>query len=379
VEISAEVLKTVAQVLQETYGFATKTELDKAVADVLKRTHERGSRGPAFSMSQMIRGLRALKSDPIVASTAEEDVKYVRALQTSTTPGSYLVPTFQSESIIAALAQRSVLRAAGARVWPMAGMQKLTVPTSLASPTFVWRAQNSVQTPSDPNLGQVSFDLKEQMALVAVPNSLLRASVPAFDEVLAQLFAQGAGQSEDAAFMATSNVSGGPPCIYAFSGVTTVNANNNSANGGTLLYTDLLAVMQKAAENKAVGPFCFIMSPRSWFSRILGMLDTSSRPLAVPTGVSGLGPAIGYNLFGYPVFITANISNTEAVGSGTNQSHIVFANPSYLHIAQDAGGIEIATSVERFFDADQTAVRCVSRIDFSVAPAAGVVVLAGIN
>lgn len=376
-QVSAEIVNVLAEQLIKTHGFATTSQIDKAVADVLRKTHERQAGGNDFSLSRMIRGLRAMKSDPITQETIEEDVRYVRALTTGSTPGSYIVPTIQSDQIVSMLAQASVLRAAGAKIWPMAGIQKLTVPTSLAAPTFVWRAQNSQQTASDPNLGQMSFDLKEAMALCAIPNSLLRSSVPAFDTVLADLLAQGAGEAEDAALMATSPTSGGPACLYTFSGTTTLLANNNNVNGGNLLYADLLAIMQKMAEAKGKGPFAWIASPRTWFARILGMIDTSSRPLAVPTLASGLGPAVGFNLFGYPVFVSANVSNTEANGSGTNQSHLVFFSPAYAHIAQGSG-IEIATSTERFFDADQVAVRCVTQIDFALAPAAGVCILKGI-
>jgi HK97 family phage major capsid protein len=376
-QVSSEVLNIIAEALQSQHGFSTKSELDRAIADVLQKTAERVSRGPQFSLSKMIRGLRAMKSDPIVPSSAEEDAAYCKALVTTGTPGSYLVPTLQADTIISMLAQSSILRAAGCRVWPMSGMQKLQIPISLASPAFIWRAQNSLQSPSDPNLSQISFDLKEQMAIVAVPNSLLKASVPAFDQVLASMLGLGAGESEDAALMASSTTSGGPPCLYTFAGTSTALAAGGNANGGTLTYADLLGLMQKAAEAKARGPFFWAMSPRTWFSRILGMIDTSSRPLAVPTLASGLGPAVGYALFGYPVFISANISNAEANGSGSSQSHIIFANASYLHLAEQ-DSLEIGVSQERFFDADQTAIRCLSRIDFAVAPAAGVCILKGI-
>jgi HK97 family phage major capsid protein len=259
-------------------------------------------------------------------------------------------------------------------------MQKLNVPIGLASPAFIWAAQNSQQSPSDPNLSQIPFDLLEMRALVAVPNSLLRSSVPAFDELLGQLLARGAGNFEDAAFHSTTDVSGGPKCIYANSGITSINAAGNGASGGNLLYGDLLAVLQKAAEAHAAPPFAWFMSARSFYLRILGLLDGSSRPLAVPTQATGLYPSVQFTLFGWPVFISSNISNTEAVSSGTNQSHIVFTNAQqYFHIAQDQAGLAIQTSLERFFDSDQTAVRAVSRIDFAIAPAAACIVLKGVN
>jgi HK97 family phage major capsid protein len=81
---------------------------------------------------------------------------------------------------------------------------------------------------------------------------------------------------------------------------------------------------------------------------------------------------------GWPVFITPFLSETEAYGSGTNQSHILFCNPKYCHIAAD-GSIEIAVSVDRYFDFSQTAVRGTQHEDFGVAPPQGVVILQGVN
>ena len=88
--------------------------------------------------------------------------------------------------------------------------------------------------------------------------------------------------------------------------------------------------------------------------------------------VAGLAGAGDDNLMGWPVFVTWTISETELLGSGMCQSHILFTNPKYMHIAQD-GNIEMAVSTERYFDAAQTAVRAVQHEDFGFAPAQGLV------
>jgi HK97 family phage major capsid protein len=346
---------------------------------VLRKTEQRGATGKIpFSLSQMIRGLRAMRGEPLSPQTAEEDAKYVRALTTGSTPGSYLVPTIQADDIIQYLSIGGILRASGARVWPCNGVQSLTVPTALGAPTFVWMAQNSVQTPTDPNLGQLSFTLKERRALVAVPNQLLAVSVPAFDSLLAELIGLGAAEHEDQSFFNTTTLSGGPTALFAnIANLTAVNCAG-SANGGNIAYSDILAVMAAAVAAKAVGPFCWFMSPRTFFSRVLGLTDTTSRPLTIPTMVEGLYAAPQYRLMGWPVFVTPFLLENEALGSGTNQAHAIFTNPRYLHIAAD-GNIEIAYSTERFFDANQTAIRAVQHEDFGQAPPLGVVVLRGIN
>jgi HK97 family phage major capsid protein len=375
VNISNEVVNTLAALLQEKFGFATVTALDKAVADLLKRTEEKKSK-PQFSLSTMIRGLRAMRGEAMNPQTAEADVAYVRALTTGSTPGSYLVPTIQAEEIIGYLTIGGIARASGLRVWPCNGVQKFNVPTATTVPSWVWTAQNSVQTPTDPNLGQMSFDLKERRALVAVPNQLLAVSVPAFDTMLAELIGFGAAEHEDTAFFNTTQVSGGPMALFAATGVTMVNCQ--SVNGGNLAYSDIVTVLAQMAAVKGVGPFAWFFSPRTFFQRVLGLVDTTSRPLVIPTLTEGLYAGPQYRLMGWPVYVTPMLLENETLGTGTNQAHAIFTNPKYLHIAQD-GNIQIAYSTERFFDANQTAIRAVQHEDFGYAPPAGIICLRGIN
>jgi HK97 family phage major capsid protein len=178
-------------------------------------------------------------------------------------------------------------------------------------------------------------------------------------------------------------VTGAPINIIGAQGVNFINTNNGNANGGNLLFTDLLAVLAAAATAKAKPPFVWFSSPRTFFQRIYGMVDSSSRPLFVPTQTQGLQELpkgtfyVGY-LLGYPMYVTPFISQTEAVGSGTNQSHLIFTNPKYLHIAQN-DAISMAVSTEYMFGSNMTCLRATQEIDFGVAPAAGVQVLQGIS
>lgn len=334
----------------------------------------------------MIRGLRAATLNEVInPDTADEDVRYVKALDTGSTPGSYLVPTIQANEIIAYLTIGGVARASGVRIWDFAGIQKQNVPAALGSPTWQWVGENTAVTLSDPNIGQLSFDLKERSALVAVPNNLLRVSVPAFDALLAELIGLGAAEHEDAAFFASSTVSGGPEALMSNSDISSLLVGG-SANGGDLAYTDILATLAKSFSVKAKGQFVWLMSGRSWFQRILGLVDANSRPIAIPTLTQGLqGPnfqgaavaSVG-NLMGHPVFLSPEIAEDETNGSGSAQSHIILTNPTYAHIAQDTG-IEVAISRERYFEKNQTAIRATQHEDFAYGPAAGIVVLKGVN
>ena len=332
----------------------------------------------------MIRGMRATRGESLNAATSQADTEYLRALTTGSTPGSYLVPTIQADEIIQFLETGGIARSAGVRIWPMSGMQKLTVPTALGAPAWVWMAQNSVQTATDPNLGQMAFDLKERRALIAVPNQLLNVSVPQFDMLLSQLLGLSAAAHEDTAFFATSTVANGPTALMSASNISTLNTGG-SANGGNLAYSDIIAVLAKAAAVKAKGPFCWFASPRTMYSRIMGLIDLQSRPIYIPTLAQGLQqPGVGVGiapvgmLMGYPVYVSPYILENEALGSGTNQSHLIFMNPTYAHIGQDSA-IEIAISLERYFDSAQTGIRGLQHEDFGYAPPQGICVLLGVN
>jgi HK97 family phage major capsid protein len=378
-DFNPEVLNQVAATLQEKHGFATTTQLDKAVADIIKKTQEKSAVREKFSLSTMIRGERVLNGvAPLNPRTAEADAAYCKALTTGTTPGSYLVPTIQADEIIQFLTIGGIARGSGVRVWPMNGIQKMNVPTATAVPSWVWTAQNSIQTPTDPNLGQMAFDLKERRALIAIPNQLLAVSVPAFDTLLAELIGFGAAEHEDQSFFNTTTLSGGPTALYANIGNETSLLVGGSANGGNISYADIVATLAAMVAVKGYGPFAWYFSPRTFFQRILGLVDLSSRPLVIPTLSEGLYGGAQYRLMGWPVYVTPFLLENEANGSGTNQAHAIFTNPKYLHIAQD-GNIEIAYSLERFFDANQTAVRAVQHLDFGYAPPLGIVVLKGIN
>jgi HK97 family phage major capsid protein len=112
------------------------------------------------------------------------------------------------------------------------------------------------------------------------------------------------------------------------------------------LYPKLLDAVQKVQTTFFAGPNVIVMHPRrlAW---ILAALDSSNRPLAVPTpngpmnaiaeGNSGVvyGNS-GYSIAGFPVLTDANISITE--GAGTNQDTIFVGNTQELHLWQDGSG-----------------------------------------
>lgn len=112
------------------------------------------------------------------------------------------------------------------------------------------------------------------------------------------------------------------------------------------LYPKLLDAVQKVQTTFFGGPNVIIMHPRrlAW---ILAALDSTNRPLAVPTlngpmnaTAVGSGSVVygnsGYTIAGLPVVTDANVS--VAQGAGTNQDTIFVGNSQELHLWEQGSG-----------------------------------------
>jgi HK97 family phage major capsid protein len=205
---------------------------------------------------------------------------------------------------------------------------------------------------------------------------LLKVTTPAFDELLKDCFAAGLAEAEDVAMHATSTLSVDTPQAIMSANVTTIKAAGGSLNGGAVSYTDLLAVLQKAVDLKIKPPYAWFLNGRTAI-RSLTLYDTTSRPL-FDFSPTGIGPAIGH-MFGWPVYATASIPVNEAVGSGSNQSHLIFCNPSRsIHIAE-SGDIDLLVSDEFLFDSADACIRVGHKVDFGYSPVSSLIALTGIN
>lgn len=111
------------------------------------------------------------------------------------------------------------------------------------------------------------------------------------------------------------------------------------------LYPKLLDAVQKVQTTFFAGPNVIVMHPRR-LAFILAALDSSNRPLAVPTPYAqnaistGDGSVqygnSGYAIAGLPVLTDANVSIVE--GAGTNQDTIFVGNLQELHLWEQGSG-----------------------------------------
>jgi len=258
----------------------------------------------------------------------------------------------------------------------MSGVVAATVPVALTSPSFIFMAQNSRQSPdSATNLGQMKFDLLRHGAFLLLPAALFKSAVPQRDVLLEELFGLGMGEGEDSALFASTTQANAPTALMSQSGVNLINTGG-SGNGGNLSYSDVLAVLEKSGTRKVRPPLVWFMAPRT-LTRLLTMYDTTSRPLLVPLPPTGVPSQASYTLLGWPVFLTNSVSLAEAVGSGSSQSHMILANPQAIHIAENSK-IDMEISSEFALEANEIALRIGHGVSFGYT-AAAIVVLVGIN
>lgn len=112
------------------------------------------------------------------------------------------------------------------------------------------------------------------------------------------------------------------------------------------LYPKLLDGVQRIQTNFFGGPNVIIMHPRR-LAFILAAVDSTNRPLAVPT-MNGAMNAIavgdgsvvygnsGYSIAGLPVVTDANVTTTN--GAGSNEDVIIIANTQELHLWEEGNG-----------------------------------------
>jgi HK97 family phage major capsid protein len=112
------------------------------------------------------------------------------------------------------------------------------------------------------------------------------------------------------------------------------------------LYPKLLDAVQKVQTTFFAGPNAIIMHPRrlAW---VLAALDSSNRPLAVPSAAGPFNATAvgsgsvqygnsGYAIAGLPVITDANVATNK--GAGTDQDTIYVGNLQELHLWEEGDG-----------------------------------------
>jgi len=368
--------------------------------------------GDGFSFSKAIRGI-AFQTDgkPNAWSGAEREHdamnKYANEMRASLAEGvgnlgGYLVPPeYLQDQFIPLLRARAVVRMAGARIYPTKS-DIVYIPSQTGGATAAWYGENATLSASNLTFGQLTINIRKLGALEYISNELLADSSPAADQLVKEDLANVIALKEDSTYLmsngAAPNWANAPIGFASYPGVTTVALTNDGAgNGAALIVGDLFRI--KLALMNANVPFdasmAWFMSPRTW-DQIAQFKDAQNRYLletltggnisqypaygAYPEGDEGsVKGSVQGRLFGYPVYVTANITDTNTWGNAATASYLFFGRMNDVFIAERAGLELMASNVAgTAFASDQTWVRGILREGLGIRHAPAVAVAGGL-
>ena len=217
-----------------------------------------------------------------------------------------------------------------------------------------WQAEATAGTANKPKIGLAELRMKKLLSLVPVSDELL-ADGAALDAYLPKKMADSIRwKTNDAILFGTG--AGIPQGAFTSNAVVTVAKESGQATL-TLQAVNLAKMIARLPE----GSF----SNAIWLMNndvlpALFTLTLGNYPIYLPGG----GPTVGGiqnnpygTLLGRPIMVTQHAK------SFTNAGDVMLADLSYYRTITKADGIEMATSLHLYFDADATAFRATFRID----------------
>jgi HK97 family phage major capsid protein len=255
---------------------------------------------------------------------------------------------------------------------------QLNIPRVSGSGTVAMIAENTAFTASDPTFAQVSLVPKKAYYYNIVSNEALDDSTPALQEVLATAFTRDLGTLIDTQLL-TGN--GTAPNLRGAINFTGATSQTNGANGlqvSAQTNLDFLATPLGTLQslNADLSRAAWFFHPLQW-AQIRKVKDSQGRYQLQPWGTepsSDITPRV----FGIPVFITANLPSAQTVGTSTDCTTAVLADMSQIAVGWRK---QITLEMRRdfLFNADQTAIRLIARLDVQPVNAAATVVITGLR
>ena len=269
------------------------------------------------------------------------------------------------------LRSASVVLSAGPRLIDTMNTS-LSVPKITASVTVGTTSENTAITPSDPTFGSITLTPKKFAAMTLVSSEALDDAMPDLRQVVATDLIRSMATAMDLQFLAGSGSGTNIRGLRNVSGVTA--GASLGTNGGTpTLDTFATALESFETAGGDVASAVWMMHPRTW-STIRKAKDSQSRYQFQPDPTADARRS----LWGRPVFCSTNVSITETVGTSTDCSYALLVDMSQVIVAQRKQ-VEVLFDSSYAFNADQTAVRAIARMDLGVPNPAAVVLTTGIR
>jgi HK97 family phage major capsid protein len=216
-----------------------------------------------------------------------------------------------------------------------------------------WQAEASVATQTKPKLGVSAYRLHKLMALVPVTDELLE-DTSALAAYLPQKTAASIRWKTDEAILFGTGA--GQPMGLLNSQALVVVPKDSGQATATLSPTNIINMVARLPAG-SYGRSFWLINPD-----VLPALDTmtlGNYPIYMPVGGGdrSLGASPYGMLKGRPVIVS------EHASAFSSQSDVSLLDLSYYRAVTGRGGVQTATSMHLYFDADATAFRTTFRVD----------------
>jgi HK97 family phage major capsid protein len=250
----------------------------------------------------------------------------------------------------------------------------LLVPKRLTGVTGYWIGENTTITPSDPTATMVQLVAKKLAVATKVSNELLADNSISVAQWLAQEYAtEMASRIDDAAFNGTGlSATGGIRGLAQIDDGTHTASIQSAASGNTSVATldidDYVACLGKLPRY-AIGTSAWYMHPSVYHNSVQRlMLSSGVQGSALVGALSGgntaanLAQGTPNTFLGLPVVWVLKM--TAVPTAGTIAAYV--GDLSLAGIMGKKSDMQVASSTDRYFEADQTAFRAIQRLDINV-------------
>jgi len=250
----------------------------------------------------------------------------------------------------------------------------LLVPRRLTGVTSYWLGENSTITTSDPTATMVQLVAKKLACATKVSNELLADNAISVASWLAQEYATSLSAAiDDAAFNGTgTSTYGGIRGLAQIDDGTHTASIQSAATGNTTIASldidDYLACLAKLPRY-AIGTSAWYMHPSVYHNSVQRMMLSSgvagSGTIGALSGgntAANLAQGTPNTFLGLPVVWVLKM--TAAPTTGTIAAYV--GDLSLAGIMAVKSDMQVATSSDRYFEADQTAFRAIQRLDINV-------------
>jgi HK97 family phage major capsid protein len=305
-------------------------------------------------------------AEDIERGQSPENVKALTGLDPTSNigTGGALVPVEYMQEIIELLRSRNVVRASGARVFPLE-TGAMNIPRHTGAATAAYVGENTNHTTSDQSFDQVTLRAKKLIASTAVSNDLMRSSDPNADQVVRDDIVATLANRQDLAFLRGDGTSDDPVGILnAIAGANSQSANAtvNIAN----VVADATAAMElvEGADTPMLRPVWYMTSRTK--NGLLRLVTSEGNFLFRDELSAG-------TFMGYPYFITNQIPKN--LGAGTNETEVYFGDATEALIGDTrvfdlevfpGGAYYDGSNVISGIAQDQTVIKVVSTHDFDL-------------